>query len=113
MAEILSNLTPNKRFLIVIQFALIISLIEVFAQYHLKTENIIAGIVFYAIIALILFKAYKYEGLGHMNLVWSCVSIIMAYVVGSLFFGEPTNKYTVIAIIFAMLAILFAHFSDE
>lgn len=113
MAEILSHLRPNQRFWIVIQFALFISLVEVFAQFSLKSGNIWFGFIGYAIIAMILLKAYNYEGLGHMNLVWSCVSIIMCYIMGYLYFGEPANKYTFIAIIFAMLAIYFAHMSDE
>ena len=113
MAEILSHLGPNQRFWIVIQFALLISFIEVFAQFSLKSGQVWFGFMGYAFIVLILLRAYKYEGLGHMNMIWSCVSIIMCYIMGYLYFNEPVNKYTFIAIIFAMLAIYFAHMSDE
>ena len=112
-AEILSGLTPNQRFWIVIQFAIFISAIEAFAQLNIKNHNIFLGFLGYTIIVFVLYKAYNYEGLGHMNLVWSCLSIIIAYIVGYIYFKEKMNKYTFIAVIFALLAIYFAHLSDE
>jgi len=48
-----------------------------------------------------------------MNLVWSSISIITCYILGKLYFNEPFNRYTVVAIILAILAIYFAHRSDE
>jgi drug/metabolite transporter (DMT)-like permease len=41
------------------------------------------------------------------------MSIIIAYIVGVFIFGESINRYTILAIIFAMLAIYFAHRQDE
>lgn len=113
MVEIIDHLTPNKRFWIVIKFALLISFIEAFAQYHLKNDTPYLGILGYIGVACVLIISYKYENLGHMNLVWSCVSIIVCYALGYYYFKEPINKYTFIAISCALLAIYFAHKSDE
>ena len=113
MVEILNNLNPNQRFWIVIKFAILISIIETFSQYNVKNKNIFCGILGYSLIVLILYKAYNYEGLGHMNLVWSCVSIITCYAVGCVNFNENFNKYTVGAIFFAICSIYLAHRSDE
>ena len=88
MREILSNLTPNQRFWLVIKFALVISFVESISQVNIKNKNLFIGLIGYFIIVFILYNAYNYEGLGHMNLVWSCVSIIMCYLMGYLFFEE-------------------------
>ena len=113
MVEVLNDLVPNQRFWIVIRFAILISLIETFTQFTIKKRNIISGILGYSLIVLILYNAYNYEGLGHMNLVWSCVSIITCYIVGCVYLNEPFNKYTVGAIFFALCAIYLAHRADE
>jgi multidrug transporter EmrE-like cation transporter len=113
MTEILNNLNPNRRFWIVIKFAILISIIESLTQLNIKKKNLVYGIIGYSIIVFILYKAYDYEGLGHMNLVWSCVSIISCYIIGYIFFNEQINHYTLAAILFATTAIYLAHRSDE
>lgn len=113
MTEILSKLNPNARFWIVIRFALIISIIESLSQASIKGKRIIYGFIGYGIIVLLLSNAYNYEGLGHMNLVWSCVSIITCYIIGCIGFNEQFNKYTIAAILCAIMAIYLAHRSDE
>lgn len=118
--EILDNKTPDERFWIVIWIILAITLVEACAQTSLKTARvknnkllIPAGVFFYAVVAGLLYVAYKYEGMGHANLIWSCASIIVAIVIGCMLFGEPHNRYTYLAVILAFLAIYFAHRADE
>lgn len=118
--EILDNKTPNQRFWVVIWIIVGITLVEACAQATLKTARnkknpylVPLGIVFYAIVATLLYMSYKYEGMGHVNLVWSCASIVIAVLIGCLLFGEPHNRYTYIAILLAFGAIYFAHRADE
>ncbi len=73
---------------------------------------IVFGMAAYAAVALLLFHAYQSEALGHVNLVWSCTSIIMAYVIGHFLFREVVNMYSVIAVFFACIAIVFAQLSE-
>lgn len=120
MIEVINNLAPNGRFWIVILFGLFIASLECIAQvnlkyYHYNNKKICLaiGMLFYLFVSLVLMNSYKYEGLAHMNLVWSCMSIIFAFTVGALIFGENFNKYTVLAIFFALLAIYCAHLQDE
>lgn len=112
--EIIEKRTPNQRFSIVIRFALLICLVEMFSQATLKHNRYpILGIIGYVVLSIILYNSYNYESMGHMNLVWSCVSIISAFVVSHYLFGEKINRYTILAIIYALLAIHTAHLSDE
>lgn len=118
--EVLDNKTPNERFWLVIWIIVGITIVEACAQATLKTARakkmaylVPLGVLFYAIVAYLLFVSYKYEGLGHVNLVWSCASIIIAILVGCLLFNEPHNRYTYIAITLAFAAIYFAHRADE
>lgn len=112
--EVLQNRNPNQRFYIVIRFAIIISFIEMFSQAIIKHNTYpVLGVFGYIVLAIILHNAYNYENMGHMNLVWSCVSIIAGFLVSHYFFDERINRYTLFAILLAMLAIYTAHLSDE
>lgn len=118
--EVLDNKIPNQRFWPVIWIILAITVFEACAQTSLKTARaknkiylIPLGVAFYATVATLLYFSYKYEGLGHVNLVWSCISIIVAILIGCLLFNEPHNKFTYIAILLAFAAIYFAHRADE
>lgn len=113
MPEILSGLNPNQRIHIVLKFAVLLSFVEAFSQAHLKNDTFYLGILGYICVAYILFQSYHYEGMGHMNLVWSCTSIIVCYLISYVFYKEALNKYTILAIFLAMSAIYFAHQSDE
>lgn len=112
--EVLHNKNPNQRFYIVLRFALIISCIEMFSQTVLKHDRYpILGILGYIVLSIVLYNSYYYENMGHMNLIWSCISIISCYFVSHMFFGERINRYTLISIFFACIAIYTAHLSDE
>lgn len=112
--EVLNKRGPNERFYIVIRFALLICSIEMFSQVVLKHNQYpILGVFGYIVLAIVLHNSYYYENMGHMNLVWSCVSIIAGFLVSNYFFKERINRYTLFAITFALLAIYTAHLSDE
>jgi multidrug transporter EmrE-like cation transporter len=118
--EILGGKTPNEKFWLVLGLVFVIALFEACGQYTLKTGHdkgesryLVIGIFFYSFVCFMLFRSYKYEGLAHVNLIWSCLSIIMAYISGVLFFKEVCNKYTILAIFLALCAIYVSHLSDE
>lgn len=123
--EIIKGRNPNQRLWTVIIFALIISMIEITAQTFIKCSSddgtiqktrvmcILFGITLYSVIVGVLYRSYEYENMGHMNMVWSCMSIILAFIIGCLYFNEPFNNFTIIAIFFAICAIYAAHLADE
>jgi multidrug transporter EmrE-like cation transporter len=118
--EIIQGLTPDKRFRIVIALVVAISFVECYAQYNLKKGKkngdhncLIISFLLYGIICVLLYTSYQYEGMGHVNLMWSCISIIFAYIVGVFIFDEYINKYGYLALFFALLAIYFSHKNDE
>ena len=118
--EILGGKTPNEKFWYIIALVLGISIAEAFGQLSIKNGNgkrekkwLFLGIFFYSIVCLLLWKSYTYEGMGHVNLLWSCISIIFAYISGIIFYKEVCNKYTIISICLAFSAIYVSHLSDE
>jgi len=118
--EIINGLTPNQRFMPVLYIILLIAICEAVGQYNLKKGNgkkdkncILLGGFFYFLVSYLLYRSYSYEGLGHVNLLWSCLSIILAFISGMIFFGEKFNKYTCIAVALALGAIYVSHLSDE
>jgi drug/metabolite transporter (DMT)-like permease len=123
IGEYINNRSPDDRFAIVIIFAMIIVFCEAIAQSSMKhySKNkpdcnkifIAIGIIGYMCVSLFLYTSYKYENIGHMNMIWSCMSIIIAYIAGYTFFNETFNKYTCLSIVFAGCAIYLGHLSDE
>jgi multidrug transporter EmrE-like cation transporter len=118
--EIIQGLLPNERFKIILILVVAISFIECYAQYNLRNGRknndkncLIVSALLYGFICFLLYTCYKYDGMGHVNLMWSCVSITLAYTVGYIVFNEHINKYGIIAIGFALLAIYFSHLNDE
>lgn len=118
--EILARKTPDQRFWIVLGFVILITFTEVLGQTCLKTaraENkrwlLFLGFFIYCMVAYFLYCCYQYEGMGHTNLIWSCMSIILALLVGYYWFKEPFNKYNWVAVALAFGAIYFAHKGDE
>ena len=115
-------------FWVVIGFAIFIAGVEACAQTSLKVAQsgervgpfsisrstaLALGMMFYAIVGYFLYKSYYYEGMGHMNLVWNCMSTMTAFIIGYLLFGEKFNHFTCIAIILAIASIVFAYLSSD
>ena len=122
-SEIIKEMGPNSRIRIVLPLVIGIAFFECYAQYTLKHDRenggknkwrcLVAAGIAYAIVCYLLYKSYQYEGMGHVNILWSCVSILLAYAVGVSFFNEHINKYGYVAIFFACMAIYFSHRNDE
>ena len=119
-SEIINGKIPNQRFWTVIGIVTAISLVECYSQYSLKKGNgehnynsLFIGVIGYSIVCYLLWQSYNFEAMGHVNLLWSCMSIILAFLVGILMFKEKFNHYTLIAIALAISAIYVSHLSDE
>ena len=105
---------------IVLFLIFLITLSEAIAQYCIRCARnklctkkkcialFIGGMVAYCVVGVLLYKVYSFENLGVTNLVWSCMSIIVAFIVGKFFFTEKIKKHDVIAISLAIFAIIFA-----
>lgn len=99
-------------------FAVIIAIIESIAQNTLKKSDkgsirFILGLSFYIMVGYVLHYAYHNVPLSKLNVTWSCISIILAILIGYLIYDEPFDKNSVIAVIFAFLAIYFANLSSK
>lgn len=107
----------------IIAVVLFICLAEAIAQTCLRSARfsnknkcglmILAGMLFYTLVAWMLYRAYGYSEMGHTNLIWSCLSIVVAFIIGKVLFGERMDQNIVIALFLALAAIYFAHRSDE
>ena len=113
-------MTFQTNFYVVISFAILIAILESCAQNSIKQSEIYKcekrfymGLFFYIAVSYVLYKAYKDIGLGQMNLVWSCFSIILALSAGHLFYKEPFNKYTALSMTLAFAAIITAFLSTK
>ena len=99
-------------------YAFLLSVFEATSQACIKKARLsgvwlwlLLGALMYMIIVGILYISYKCGGMGKVNLMWSCMSIILAIITGIIIFKEDFNIYTILAIIFAGIAVFFADMS--
>lgn len=116
MSKTNDNNKTNGGFLLILSFALTICFFEACAQNSLKQSRMnnsknkyYLGIIFYIFVGYYLHMAYHNVGLGEMNLIWSCLSIIVALTVGYILYDEPINNYIILSILFALTAIYTAY----
>ncbi len=86
----------------VIAIIMLIATVEACAQFCLKTghdqknKNLyFFGFSAYAFVGYLLLKSYNFEGVAYCNILWSALSIILACISGSIFFGEKINYLAV------------------
>lgn len=98
-------------------------MVEAIAQNNLKKSNTFAGsssraegtlrLLFglsaYVIIGFLLHYSYSKFPLSKINVMWSCLSIVTATFLGYLIYNEKINKNSLLAVIFALLAIYFSN----
>lgn len=94
----------------VLLVALVIAITESIAQNNIKNSDhrsilFIVGLVFYMVVGYLLHYAYHKYPLGKINVIWSCISIILAMTLGYLLYDEPFNLWSVVAMFFALSAI--------
>jgi drug/metabolite transporter (DMT)-like permease len=104
---------------IIIYAVVLITLFEATAQVFLKKFEVgrhttyyylLAAVALYFIVCGLLCLCYKNKGgLGKVNLMWSCMSIIFVILFGYIFLQEKIKRHDMMAIFFAFLAIYFAN----
>ena len=112
--------STNKISSNVIHLVLLIAIVETISLVCLKKGNndnvpffTFCGSFGYLLVVYILYKALSNEGIGKVNLMWNCVTIITAFITGNLLFNEKVNKYTFYSIVFALIAIYFLYLSGN
>ena len=99
-------------------FALIIAIIENIAQNTIKLneENsfkFFIGIFLYVFIGYLLNYTYNNYSFGILNIIWSSISIILAILIGYMFYDEPINIWKILGLISAIMAIYFMYRADK
>uniref|UniRef100_A0A6C0CVZ9 EamA domain-containing protein n=1 Tax=viral metagenome TaxID=1070528 RepID=A0A6C0CVZ9_9ZZZZ len=104
---------------IIIYAVVLITLFEATAQVFLKKFEVgrhssylylLTAVALYFIVCCLLCLCYKNKGgLGKVNLMWSCMSMIFVILFGYIFLQEEIKMHDMMAIFFAFLAIYFAN----
>lgn len=103
----------NEEITSMILISIVITVIEQIAQFSLKKSNkifdtyYINGIVFYILVAVVFHYIYNNYNANKVNIVWACISIILAVFLGYLIEDEKITFNKILAVIFAILAIFF------
>lgn len=88
-------------------FTVIISVVEAYAQNNLKNSNnkYIAGLIIYVFVGYLLHYTYQNFPLSKVNVIWSCLSIIIATTLGYLIYDENINSLKILAVLLAIGAV--------
>lgn len=100
-------------------FSIFIAIMENIAQNVIKSTDdnnslqFFLGIMFYIILGYILHYAYHKFPLGKLNIIWSCITIILAMTMGYILYDEPLNKWNILGLISAIMAIYFTYRAEQ
>ena len=72
-----------------------------------KNRYFVVGLVFYMIVAIILYHILKVGNLSITNALWNATTVILVTLVGVFYFKEKLTKYQYIGLLFAIFAIIF------
>jgi drug/metabolite transporter (DMT)-like permease len=78
-----------------------------------KIEFYILGVFFYSMVCLGLYKMYSFQPMGLVNLLWSCMSIIIVILLGMTIFHEKITIYDFIGIILIFIGLFFVFIKDH
>jgi multidrug transporter EmrE-like cation transporter len=97
-----------------------IVLLECLAQGCLKQSYITndkkflcVSVLSYLVICLLLVKTYAYKGVGIVNLIWSCLSILFVIATGIIFFHEELTKNDMIGTGLILTGLYFVYMKDH
>jgi multidrug transporter EmrE-like cation transporter len=65
------------------------------------------GIIFYMLVAVVFHYIYNNYNANKINVIWACISIILAVIVGALFENEEITLNKILSLFFAVLSIFF------
>jgi multidrug transporter EmrE-like cation transporter len=106
----------NKNIKIVFAVVLFIVFFEAIAQACLKKSKldnkrgyICISVISYFIICLLLLYSYEYNTMGRINLLWSCFSIIVILLTGTIFYHEKIYSYDLIGIGLIIIGMYFVY----
>lgn len=97
-----------------IVFAIIIAFVEAYAQNNLKTSDnrYIVGLFVYIFVGYILHYTYQNFPLSKVNVMWSCLSIIIATTFGYLIYDESINNLKLLSVLLAIGAVYCSYKSE-
>lgn len=76
----------------------------------------VAAVLCYAIVCILLFFSYRYNGMGILHVLWSSLSILLALGIGIFYFKEEIttlDKLGIILIITGMIFVLWESDDDH
>lgn len=101
---------------IIFSIVLFIVFFEAIAQACLKKSKmeknngyICISVIAYFIICLLLIYSYEYNTMGKINLLWSCFSIIIILLTGTILYHEKIQWYDLIGLCFILVGMYFVY----
>ena len=70
---------------------------------------LVAGILIYAMVGIPVALAFRLSSFGSLFLVWEGGTVVIGLVTALVYFGEPLSINRILALIFAVLALIFSY----
>ena len=99
-------------------FAALIAVVETCAQNTLKNSEdknkitFIIGLIIYSMVGYVLHYTYKNFPLSKVNVVWSCLSIVIATSLGYMLYNESMNSLKMLSVVLALGAVYCSYKAD-
>jgi drug/metabolite transporter (DMT)-like permease len=73
----------------------------------------IAAVLCYAVVCILLFISYRYNGMGIMHVLWSSASILLAVGIGIFYFRENITTLDKVGILLIITGMIFVLWEGE
>jgi len=87
-----------------LEAAVILSVVEIFADFSLKDPKggLVLGLAGYNALALLLKKLLKNNSIGKVNILWNSITNVSHLWLGNLWYGEKLTDYEMIGVALIM-----------
>lgn len=87
-----------------LEAAVILSVVEIFADFSLKDPKggLVLGLAGYNALALLLKKLLKHNDIGRVNIAWNSITNVSHLWLGNLWYGEKLTDYEMIGVALIM-----------
>jgi len=103
----------KEGYIFILSVALIMTIVETYAQYNLKEYSlnnklsyIVLGLLFYVVSAIMFMSLLSYEKVGIVNLIWNIMSTLLVFIMGYLVFNESLNSYELVGAVMAIVGLI-------
>ena len=89
---------------------IVLVIVEVYALYSLKKQELVKGIIGFIIVAILLYYLLKDKHIGIINHTWNIFSSMLIFLIGYLYFFERLSNLQLLGIVAGFIGLFLMNY---